>query len=83
MWRACDGNPRELAEHFGFTGDEVRELCKAYKMSFEEARAWYDGYEIAFALVGFLVTVFIEKPGEGFFCFWLTDDIGVSSNWQT
>ena len=39
-------NPRELAEYFGFTEDEVRELCKAYSMSFEEARAWYDGYEL-------------------------------------
>ena len=37
-------NPRELAEYFGFTEDEVRELCKEYNMSFEEARAWYDGY---------------------------------------
>ena len=39
-------NPRELAEYFGFTEDEVRELCTAYNMSFEEARAWYDGYEL-------------------------------------
>ena len=39
-------NPRELAEYFGFTETEVRELCTAYNMSFEEARAWYDGYEL-------------------------------------
>ena len=39
-------NPRELAEYFGFTEDEVHELCKEYSMSFEEARAWYDGYEL-------------------------------------
>ena len=39
-------NPRELAEYFGFTEDEVRELCKEYNMSFEEARAWYYGYEL-------------------------------------
>ena len=39
-------NPRELAEYFGFTEDEVRELCKEYNMSFEEARVWYDGYEL-------------------------------------
>ena len=39
-------NPRELAEYFGFTEDEVRALCKEYNMSFEEARAWYDGYEL-------------------------------------
>ena len=39
-------NPRELAEYFGFTEGEVRELCKEYNMSFEEARVWYDGYEL-------------------------------------
>ncbi len=39
-------NPRELAPYFGFTGDEVKALCTQYDMSFEEARAWYDGYEL-------------------------------------
>lgn len=39
-------NPREMAEFFGFTEDEVESLCKQYKRSFEEARAWYDGYEL-------------------------------------
>ena len=39
-------NPRELAEYFGFTEDEVHALCEKYCMSFEEARAWYDGYEL-------------------------------------
>lgn len=39
-------NPRKLAEYFGFTGEEVRRLCAEYQMSFEEARAWYDGYEL-------------------------------------
>lgn len=46
-------NPRELAEYFGFTDDEVEELCREYQMNFEEAKAWYDGYE--------LVTL---RPGE-------------------
>ncbi len=39
-------NPRELAPYFGFTEDEVKELCTQYDMSFEEAKAWYDGYEL-------------------------------------
>ena len=39
-------NPRELAEYFGFTEDEVKTLCNEYGMSFEEAKAWYDGYEL-------------------------------------
>ena len=39
-------NPRELADYFGFTEDEVRALCTEHQMSFEEARDWYDGYEL-------------------------------------
>ncbi len=39
-------NPRELAEYFGFTEEEVKTLCEEYGMSFEEAKAWYDGYEL-------------------------------------
>ena len=37
-------DPGELACYFGFTEDEVRALCAEYAMSFEEAKAWYDGY---------------------------------------
>ncbi len=39
-------NPRELAPYFGFTEDEVQALCEQHSMSFEEAKAWYDGYEL-------------------------------------
>ena len=39
--------PRDLAEYFGFTKDEVYALCRKYKMNFEEAKSWYDGYELA------------------------------------
>ena len=35
-----------LAEYFGFTEAEVQDLCKKYEMSFEEARAWYNGYHL-------------------------------------
>ncbi len=38
--------PGELAEFFGFTDQEVEKLCQDYHMSFEEARSWYDGYEL-------------------------------------
>ena len=34
-----------LAEYFGFTETEVQELCEKYEMSFEEARAWYNGLD--------------------------------------
>ena len=39
-------NPREMAEYFGFTEDEVKILCTKYKRCFQEAQAWYDGYEL-------------------------------------
>ena len=39
-------NPREMTEYFGFTEDEVNELCQKYQRSFEEAKAWYDGYDL-------------------------------------
>ena len=35
-----------MAEFFGFTEEEVKMLCKEYKRSFQEAQAWYDGYEL-------------------------------------
>ncbi|MBQ4522979.1 MAG: AAA family ATPase [Lachnospiraceae bacterium] len=35
-----------IAEYFGFTEEEVRELCKEYDMDFESTKAWYNGYLI-------------------------------------
>lgn len=37
-------NSGAMAEYFGFTKEEVKGLCETYEMSFEETRAWYDGY---------------------------------------
>ena len=39
-------DPGELAEYFGFTEQEVAALCEKYEMSFEEAKTWYDGYQL-------------------------------------
>lgn len=39
-------DPGCLAEYFGFTEKEVQRLSADYQMSFEEARAWYDGYHL-------------------------------------
>ncbi|XME01246.1 AAA family ATPase [Lachnospiraceae bacterium C1.1] len=36
----------ELSEFFGFTRDEVRNLCMEYDMDFEECKRWYDGYDL-------------------------------------
>lgn len=37
-------DPGGLAEYFGFTENEVTDLCEKYNMNFEEAKAWYNGY---------------------------------------
>lgn len=36
--------PKGLAAYIGFTEPEVNALCKTYKMNFDEAKRWYDGY---------------------------------------
>lgn len=38
--------PGDLSEYFGFTEQEVQMLCEKYEMSFEEAKAWYNGYQL-------------------------------------
>lgn len=38
-------NPRELAPYFGFTKEEVMELCAQHNMSFADIKSWYNGYE--------------------------------------
>lgn len=39
-------DPGDLAEYFGFTEKEVFDLCEKYDMSFEDAKMWYDGYQL-------------------------------------
>lgn len=39
-------DPGNLAEYFGFTETEVRELCEQYNMEFDEAKDWYNGYHL-------------------------------------
>ncbi len=37
-------DPGEYAAFTGFTEDEVKILCDTYRMSFDDAKNWYDGY---------------------------------------
>lgn len=37
---------KPITEYYGFTEEEVRELCKEHGMDFESTKAWYDGYLI-------------------------------------
>ncbi len=39
-------NPGKMARFAGFTEPEVKDLCEAYHMDFQEARRWYDGYSL-------------------------------------
>lgn len=37
----------QFTRYFGFTEDEVRELCRKYEMDFASVKKWYDGYLIS------------------------------------
>lgn len=39
--------PGDFAEFTGFSETEVKRLCKKNKMSFDDIKAWYDGYELS------------------------------------
>ena len=39
-------DPKNTAKYYGFTKDEVKALCKKYKMSFPKMQHSYDGYII-------------------------------------
>ena len=40
-------NAGPFSEYTGFTNDEVKDLCKKYRMDFEECKSWYDGYRLS------------------------------------
>lgn len=40
-------DPLEYSEYVGFTEEEVKERCTGSKISFEELKNWYDGYDFA------------------------------------
>ena len=37
---------KPITKYFGFTEDEVRNLCEKYDMDFETMKSWYNGYLI-------------------------------------
>ena len=39
-------DPQELAEFFGFTEKETRDLCDRYNVDFNKVKTWYDGYKL-------------------------------------
>lgn len=36
-----------LTPYFGFTEEEVKDLCEKYNMNFESVKEWYNGYHIS------------------------------------
>jgi len=42
--------PKQFTSYFGFTEDEVKELCMKYQMNLLETKAWYDGYHFDLSL---------------------------------
>lgn len=39
-------HPGQYAKYTGFLEPEVKRICKKHKMSFDEVKSWYDGYEL-------------------------------------
>jgi len=46
FWEYSMVQPGPLAASFGFTAQEVRELCAKHQMHYDEMEEWYDGYQI-------------------------------------
>ena len=44
FWEYSMINQKALEEYTGFTDDEVKGLCRRFKMDYEETSGWYDGY---------------------------------------
>ena len=42
--------PKQFTSYFGFTEDEVKELCMKYQMNLFETKTWYDGYHFDLSL---------------------------------
>lgn len=40
-------HPGQYAKFTGFVENEVKRICKKYKMPFEDVKNWYDGYKLA------------------------------------
>ena len=46
FWEYSVVMPRQLAQYYGFTKDEVKMLAARHGMDFDELEKWYDGYQI-------------------------------------
>ena len=37
----------DLTRYFGFTDEEVQNLCEQYEMDYDAVKEWYNGYSIS------------------------------------
>ena len=51
--------------YYRITEDEVKDLCSQYKRNFQEAQAWYDGYELVAIEDGRKKTYSMYSPNVG------------------
>lgn len=67
-------DPREYAEFTGFTESEVKQLCNEYKMSFDETKRWYDGYNLMGVSVYNPRSVVMSMTGGYFNNYWTSTE---------
>ena len=67
-------NPREYAEFTGFTEEEVKELCDRYKMSYEETKKWYDGYDLKGISIYNPRSVVMSMTGHDYDNYWTSTE---------
>lgn len=67
-------NPRELAEYTGFTETEVKLLCEEYKMSFDETKRWYDGYNLKGVSIYNPRSVVMSMTGHDYDNYWTSTE---------
>ena len=41
-------NPGKSAEYFGYTEDEMRDLCVKFNCDYDDIKTWYDGYLMSY-----------------------------------
>ena len=58
-------NPGKLAGYFGFTKQEVANLCQQHDANFDELEKWYDGYKIGNELSIFNPNSVMQALWEG------------------
>ncbi|KIR01855.1 N-acetylhexosamine 1-kinase [Lachnospiraceae bacterium TWA4] len=54
----------EISDCFGFTKEEVYELCSQYGMDFNEMKEWYDGYHLVSKANGQHIEYSIYSPNS-------------------